>query len=126
MTVVVKSREEMVRRMCAQVDAGDAEGFASWFSDDAVYKFGNGASLTGRQAIREATEGAANALPWVRHQVDQVAEIGDQLFCRFTICTEAPDGQEVALPCVTVIWIAGGYVVDYRVHIDLAPAFGAA
>lgn len=118
-------REEMVRRMCAQVDAGDAEGFASWFRGDATYRFGNGAPMIGRQAIRDATAGAANALPWVRHSVDQVAEVGDQLFCRFTIHTEAPDGQEVAMPCVTVIWMEGDEVVDYRVHIDLAPAFGA-
>jgi hypothetical protein len=60
-------------------------------------------------------------MPWVRHRVDQVAHVGDQLFCRFTISTAAADGAEVALPCVTVIWLAGGEIVDYRVHMDLAP-----
>jgi SnoaL-like domain len=119
-------REQMVRAMCAQVDAGDAAGFASWFADGATYTFGNAEPLVGRNAIEAATAGAAGALPWVRHEVDQVAEVGDQLFCRFTINTESPDGAPLALPCVTVIWLDGDQVVDYRVHMDLSPALGAA
>lgn len=118
----MSEREAMVHAMCAQVDAGDAEGFGSWFADDATYTFGNGETLVGRDAVVAATAGAAGALPWVRHTVDQVAEVGDQLFCRFTIATEAPDGTLLALPCVTVIEMAGDRVVDYRVHMDISPA----
>src|SRR5213079_868920 len=96
----------MVHTMCAQVDAGDAAGFASWFAPSATYRFGGGDVLVGREAVEAATAGAAASLPWVRHEVDQVVEVGDQLFCRFTIHTAAPTGDEVALPCVTVIWMA--------------------
>ena len=116
----------MVRTMCGQVDAGDAAGFATWFAPGATYAFGNSAPLVGREAIEAATAGAATSLPWVRHVVDQVAEVDDQLFCRFTIHTEAPDGTELALPCVTVIWLVDDQIVDYRVHMDLSPAFGTA
>lgn len=115
----------MVREMCAAVDAGDADAFASWFADDATYVFGNNEPLTGRAAIAAATAGAAGALPWVRHVVDQVAAVGeDQLFCRFTIETASPEGKPLALPCVTVIRLADEKVVDYRVHMDLTPAVG--
>ncbi|GLY39841.1 hypothetical protein Amsp01_058640 [Amycolatopsis sp. NBRC 101858] len=121
------SRDRMVREMCAAVDAGDAESFASWFADDAVYVFANGEPLIGRAAITAATAGAAGALPWVRHVVEQVAEVGaDQLFCRFTIETAAPDGTPLALPCVTVIRLAGDRVTDYRVHMDITPALAPA
>ncbi len=117
----------MVREMCAAVDAGDAESFASWFADDATYVFANAAPLTGRAAIMAATAGAAGALPWVRHVVDQVAQVGeDQLFCRFTIETADPDGKPLALPCVSVIRLAGDRITDYRVHVDLTPAFDPA
>lgn len=126
MTAPAGDHETMVRAMCAQVDAGDADGFAAWFADDAVYRFGNAEPIEGRQAIRDATAGAAGAFPWLRHDVDQVAQVGDQLFCRFTIHTETPDRHEVGMPCVTVIWMEEGQIVDYRVHIDLSPAFAAA
>lgn len=115
----------MVREMCAAVDAGEAERFAAWFADGATYRFGNGDVMVGRNAVAAATAGAAQSLPWVRHTVDQVAELGDQLFCRFTIATAAPDGTEVSMPCVTVIQMAGDTIVDYRVHMDLGPAFAA-
>ncbi|HEX7301622.1 nuclear transport factor 2 family protein [Lentzea sp.] len=118
------NRSDMVRRMCAAVDAGDAEAFGAWFAEDATYVFGNDEPLIGRAAVVAATAGAAGALPWVRHVVDQVAEVGDQLFCRFTIETEAPDGKPLALPCVTVIRMSGEQVVEYRVHMDISPALG--
>lgn len=118
------SREQMVQAMCAAVDEGDAAAFAAWFAEDATYRFGNADTLVGPGAIAEATRGARTVLPWVRHRVDQVAEIDDQLFCRFTIETEAPDGTPLALPCVTVITMAGERIGDYRVHMDLSPALG--
>jgi uncharacterized protein (TIGR02246 family) len=117
------SRADMVHTMCAQVDAGDATGFASWFAPDATYVFGNTPAVVGRDAVEAATAAAVASLPWVRHEVDQVAEVGEQLFCRFTIHTAAPSGEEVALPCVTVIEMTGEQVTDYRVHMDLSPAF---
>jgi uncharacterized protein (TIGR02246 family) len=117
------NHDEMVREMCAAVDAGDAESFASWFAEDATYVFANNEPVTSRAAITAATAAAAEALPWVRHAVDQVALVGeDQLFCRFTIETESPTGERLALPCVTVMWLEGEQVVDYRVHLDLTPA----
>jgi uncharacterized protein (TIGR02246 family) len=116
--------EAMVHDMCAAVDRGDAAKFASFFSDDALYRFGNAEPSRGRAAVLAATEGASTALPWVRHTVEQVAAVGDQLFCRFLIETESPDGTPLALPCVTVIEIAGDEIVDYRVHMDLSPALG--
>ena len=118
----MSDRDRMVRAMCAAVDAGDAAGFGSWFAADAVYRFGNAEPFSGQPAVVAATQGAIDALPWIRHTVDQVAELGDQLFCRFTIHTQAPDGRELALPCVTVITMAGPEIVDYRVHMDLSPA----
>jgi uncharacterized protein (TIGR02246 family) len=116
-------RARMVHTMCAAVDAGEAESFGSWFAEDATYTFANNETLTGRDAIVAATAATKGALPWVRHVVDQVAEVGDQLFCRFTILTAAPDGTALALPCVTVIWMEGDLVRDYRVHMDATPAF---
>ncbi len=117
------TREDMVRAMCAAVDAGDAEAFGRWFTDDATYRFANADTLVGRPAIVAATAGAAGALPWVRHTVEQVAPVGDQLFCVFTIHTAAPDGTELALPCVTLIRMSDDQICDYRVHLDISPAF---
>jgi ketosteroid isomerase-like protein len=115
-------RDAMVTAMCAAVDRADAEAFGSWFADDAVYRFANAEELIGRAAVVAATEGAAGALPWVRHTVDQVAHVGDQLFCRFTIATEDRAGTPLHLPCVTVIRIEDDAIADYRVHMDMTPA----
>jgi ketosteroid isomerase-like protein len=115
----------MVRTMCAQVDSGDAGGFARWFAVNATYAFANEPTLVGRDAIEAATAGAAAALPWVRHSIDQVVEVGDQLFCRFTIHTESPTGAALAMPCVTVIELRDAEITDYRVHMDITPALTA-
>lgn len=117
------TRAQMVHTMCEQVDTGDVAGFASWFAADAHYRFGNLETIHGRAAIADATAGAVESLPWVKHVVDQVAQIDDQLFCRFTINTASPSGAVLALPCVTVIWLdPDDQIIDYRVHVDITPA----
>jgi ketosteroid isomerase-like protein len=115
--------ELMVLAMCAAVDEGDAERFASWFAPDATYRFGNADPIRGHDAIVAATAGAVQLMPGLHHVVDQVARVGDQLFCRFTIEVPRPD-TDLAMPCVTVIWQdADGLIVDYRVHMDPSPVF---
>lgn len=118
------SADAMVRDMCAAVDGHDYERFAGYFSPTATYRFGNADPMHGHEAIVEATAGAVSALPPMHHRVDQVAALGRQLFCRFTIVVTADDGT-LELPCVTVIELdpAGGrQIVDYRVHMDITPA----
>lgn len=113
----------LVAAMCAAVDAGEAERFADWFAPDALYRFGNGEPVHGRAAIVAATAGAVQLMPGVHHVVDQVARVGDQLFCRFTIEVPRAEG-DLAMPCVTVIRQRGdGLIDDYRVHMDPSPVF---
>ncbi|MFC5219651.1 nuclear transport factor 2 family protein [Streptomyces coerulescens] len=120
-------RDKMVRDMCAAVDAHEFERFGSYFTDTAYYRFGNSAPVHGRAAIVAATAGAVASIPPVRHHIDQIAQFGDQLFCRFTIEVALEDGT-VAMPCVTVIGLApdsgagAPKIIDYRVHMDISPA----
>ena len=114
--------EAMVRAMCAAADAGDAERFASFFAETAVYRFANQEPIIGRAAIARATASTVGAVWPVHHEVNQVAKIDSQLFCRFTIEAEKSDGTKLAMPCVTVIELYGGLIVDYRVHMDISPA----
>ncbi|MFC1411874.1 nuclear transport factor 2 family protein [Streptacidiphilus sp. N1-12] len=113
--------EAMVHAMCAAADAGDAERFASYFAETAVYRFANQEPITGRSAIARATASAVHLVWPVHHQVDQVAKVGAQLFCRFTIQVEKPDGSTLSMPFVTVIEQRNGLIVDYRVHMDITP-----
>lgn len=119
----VSARETMIRDLCAAADAADGALFASYFAEAATFRFGNFDELTGRAAIAASTEATVDAIWPMRHRVDQVAEVGDQLFCRFTIVVEPPDGSELQLPCVTVVQVRDdGLITDYRVHMDIAPA----
>ena len=117
----VRRHEGMVHALCVAADHADADGFASYFAADATYRFANNEPLVGRAAIAAATAGTVDAVWPVRHQVDQIAVIGPQLFCRFTILVSKPGGIRLALPCVTVIELDGDLIIDYRVHMDITP-----
>jgi uncharacterized protein (TIGR02246 family) len=125
-TDVATASEVMVREMCVAADAADGQRFASYFSPDATFRFGNGDVLVGRPAIAASTEGTVDAIWPMRHRVEQVAEIGNQLFCRFTIVVTPTAGVELDLPCVTVIELSDGFITDYRVHMDITPALRGA
>jgi hypothetical protein len=116
-------REAMVRAMCAAADAADGPAFAAYFAETARFRFGNSEPIVGRAAIAASTNATVDAIWPVRHSVDQVAPIGQQLFCRSTISVTRPDGAEIAMPCVTVIELReDGLITDYAVHMDISPA----
>jgi hypothetical protein len=83
-------------------------------------------AISARGSPKTPSTRSATTNRWVRHVVDQIAHVGEnQLFCRFTTETVAPDGALLALPCVTVIRLVGERVVDYRVHMDISPALAS-
>jgi hypothetical protein len=122
MTATLSANEAMINDLCAAADAADGQRFASFFGPDATFRFGNGELLSGRDAIAASTAATVDAIWPMRHRVEQVAEVGRQLFCRFTILVAPPDAPELELPCVTVVQLDDRLIVDYRVHMDISPA----
>ena len=125
MTDVATSSETMVRQMCLAADAGDGQRFASFFSPDATFRFGNRDVLVGRPAIAASTEGTVDAIWPMRHRVEQVAEIGNRTVLRFTISGHFPRICSSSICLAHMIGLATGSSPTTASTSDISPALRA-
>jgi ketosteroid isomerase-like protein len=112
-------------RLLAAIDAGDADGFARFITDDGEFRFGNAPPVVGRAAIRAAVGGFFAAIGGCRHRLlaswtgpgSAVGE-GEVTYTR-------RDGSTLTLPFVNVFDLESGRIRSYRIYIDNGPLFSA-
>jgi limonene-1,2-epoxide hydrolase len=116
----MKSTENiaLIRRFLEACVRADAEEFASYFTEDAVWWNSPWSPITGRDAIRETLRRGAKlmtALPWeIRHIV---ADEG-------IVLTERVDNFQVGdtrirVPCMGIFELRSGKIAAWRDYWDL-------
>jgi limonene-1,2-epoxide hydrolase len=108
----------LIRRFLEVCARADADEFASYFTDDAVWWNAPWEPVRGREAIRETLRrGAAQmtALPW---EIVHIAAAGD------AVLTERVDNfvvgnARVRVPCMGVFELRDGKIAAWRDYWDL-------
>ncbi|HYZ09151.1 MAG TPA: nuclear transport factor 2 family protein [Pseudonocardiaceae bacterium] len=108
----------LIRRFLEACVRADAEEFAGYFTEDAVWWNAPWSPVTGREAIRETLRrGAARmtARPWeVRHIVAEGDVVLTERVDHFTV-----DGASISVPCMGVFELRDGKIAAWRDYWDL-------
>jgi hypothetical protein len=112
-----------VKRFLTEVRSPD--DFASFFAEDAFYRFGNFPPLHGRAAIRESSIGFRSRVKSARHDIKNLWEIGDTVVCEMEVIYTRLDDKVVVVPCSEVIHFKDGLFQEMRIYIDMSPVFAS-
>lgn len=112
---------EYTRRIFTVVDAKDADGFAGFFADDGVLRFGNAEPLQGRGAIQEAISQFFATIKGLEHQVMNEWIYGDTVIAELEVTYHRHDDKSVTIPAVSIYQQHDNMITDHRVYLDLAP-----
>jgi limonene-1,2-epoxide hydrolase len=108
----------LIRRFIAACERADADEFAGYFTDDAVWWNSPWQAVEGRAAIRETLQrGAARmtALPWeVRHIVADHEVVLTERVDHFLV-----GETRVSVPCMGIFELRGGKIAAWRDYWDL-------
>ena len=107
------------------IDAMDTDGFLSFLSDDAHFRFGNAPALMGKDAIREALDGFFASLKGLRHRIIRTWTHPDAVICQGEVTYTRMDASEVTIPFVNVLGMADDHIAEYLIYIDMAPLLAA-
>ena len=99
----------------------DLDGLMSHFTDDATARFGNSKELVGKAAIRNTFQEFWLTIRCMKHNFFNVIESGNYVALESRIDYTLPDGQDVNVPCATVLRNSNGKIGEIRIYIDLAP-----
>src|SRR5882762_1062590 len=114
---------EWVREYYRAVDGMDMDGYLAWHTDDVRFRFGNGPTTTGKEAIREGLSQFWGSIAGLRHEFVQVWDTDDASILEATTVYTRKDGSQVGIPVTTILRRRGDLVEDIRIYMDLAPLF---
>jgi uncharacterized protein (TIGR02246 family) len=106
------------------IDAKDADSFVSYLTEDAVFRYGSGDAVKGREAIREYVAGFFGTIQALQHRVTETWGQDGSLVCQGEVTYTKLDGNEIILPFVNVFRLDKERVRDYRIYIDPSPLMG--
>ena len=108
----------LIRRFLEVCVRADADEFAAWFTEDAVWWNAPWKPVEGRDAIRETLRRGAEhmtALPWeVRH----ILADGDIVMVERVDHFEV-DGARVSVPCMGIFELRDGLIAAWRDYWDV-------
>ena len=107
------------------IDARDSAAFASFLTEDAIFRFGSAPPVEGRNAIRDAVEAFFSSIAGLTHDVTKVVRDGDTLFCEGEVNYERHDGSTITLPFADVLDHEGDLIRRYKIYMDIAPLFAS-
>jgi ketosteroid isomerase-like protein len=104
--------------LLATVDARDVPGFLSFLTDDAEFRFGNGPSVEGREAVGALVEGFLGAIGGTEHVLTRHWDGEDSAVGEGLVTYTRLDGTTLTLPFVNVFDLRDGKVSRYCIYID--------
>ena len=108
-------------RILETVDAKDSEGFVSFLTDDATFKWGARPAVEGTDAIKDYVDAFLDMFDGTRHVVLETLESGDTRVCRGEVTYLMKDGREIPTPVCNIFHMDGDRIRDYLIHIDPSP-----
>ncbi len=111
------------RPIFADIDSFDPDRFVANLTPDAVFRFGNGNPVIGREAVREAVAGFFATIDGLSHHVLNTWQFGDTLVAQIDVEYTRKDGKTVTVPNADILLFDGDLVRDWQIYIDLAPVF---
>jgi ketosteroid isomerase-like protein len=110
--------ESWVKRLFAAIDGKDADAFVAFLTEDAVFRFGNAAPVSGRAAIREVLVGFFGSIRALRHQVTESWVLPDVAVAIGQVTYTRLDGSELSVPFADVFKMRKKLVHEYLIYVD--------
>jgi ketosteroid isomerase-like protein len=116
-----------VTRVFEAIDEMKAEAYASYFAEDASFRFGNAEPIVGRQTIRDAMVVFFSTIKGLRHEVVGVWEgewaQGDVYSVETEVTYTRTDDEVVSLPATSTMRMNDDLIQDWRIFADISPVY---
>jgi hypothetical protein len=107
------------------VDRMDAQGFASYFTDDGTFRFGNAPEAKGRSEITGAVTDFFSSIKALRHRVVDEWVDGQVQIAEVEVTYTRHDDSTVDLTAACVFRTDGNLCSDYRIYMDISPLYAS-
>ena len=107
-----------VERLFQALDAFDADTFASFLAEDAIFVFGNAEPVKGKTTIRDAVATFFAKIAVIRHELIETWTISDGIICRGIVTYTRHSGTQLQVPFANVFKLEDERIRDYLIYVD--------
>ena len=108
------------------VDRMDAKGFASYFTEDGLFTFGNAPTAKGRDEIRSAVEGFFASIKALEHRLLDTWSVPGVDVVEVEVTYTRHDDSKVDLTAACIFRGHNDLIADYRIYMDISPLYAPA
>lgn len=119
--------EQFFNDLLDEIDSERALGFALYFIDNGIFRWGNFAPVVGRPAIATFTQAFFGMVSSVRHDVKNYWQVDDRRAVTNGWVTFTPhEGEPMTVPFMTLSYFTpdGTLMESYQVCLDPSPLVG--
>lgn len=109
------------QRLFASIDARSAPTFVGFLTEDAVFRYGSGPEVLGRDAIEQHVAAVFASFRACSHDVQQRWEPRGWRICRGVVTYTLLDGRRITLPFCNALQLRGELIERYEIYIDPTP-----
>jgi ketosteroid isomerase-like protein len=121
------TQTEIIRSLIGLFEAMDVESAMTYFTEDALYRFGNHPPAVGKAAIASLIEASQlHRIARTSFEINEIWEIDDAVICQLETTHLCDCSKAVTLPCAIVFRIEDDLVREMRVYMDASPLHGRA
>ncbi len=114
-------KKGLLKNLFLAIDRKDADGFVSFLTQDACFRFANAPVIHNQEGIRSAVVLFFSSLKGLRHRLLDVWEQDNVIICAGEVTYTRQDGSELTLPFVDILRMHGDLISDYRIYMDISP-----
>jgi len=111
------------KSLLSAIDRMDADAFASFLTENSVFRFGNAEPVKGKRNVREYVAGFFSSIKSLKHEVLGVWESGQVLTVQGEVTYTRKDSRLVKVPFVNLLKMKGTLIHEYLVYVDASQLF---
>jgi len=111
---------DWVKKLFAAIDQKDADGFASFLTPGARFRFANAPVVSNKENIRDAVVMFFSGIKSLRHHILNIWEQDKIVICEGEVTYIRLNGSELTVPFVDILRMKGDLIEDYRIFMDIS------
>lgn len=110
----------MLDKLFLTIDRKDAPGFAAFFTEEGVFRFGNMPAQHGTEAIAIFVSDFFQSIDTLAHRVDESWEVPGGVVCHGEVTYTRKDGSKLTVPFANILDFGNGGISRYQVFADVS------
>jgi ketosteroid isomerase-like protein len=119
--IFLENMEGWLKNLFEAIDRKDTDGFVSFLTEDACFRFANAPVIRGRKDIANAVGLFFSGIKSIRHRVVNVWKHDYTIICEGEVTYVRQNGSVLTLPFADVFRMQAGLISDYRIYMDISP-----